>query len=333
VVSDIDRIDLTNPLSNRFIRFWPYPFGQQQTEIPVVSVIEESDIGQQYRTAAVEEEKRLLYVSLTRARDLLIIPLPENKTSGPWMGTLNADWMLPDRNKLKIPDNTEILSASREFDASETAAAMAPEKYTPYWFEPRSPASEKLPATLNPSSFKEVAGVDISEALNTGMQLEIKGSPPRNQVGLALHQLITAEIINPGHKDTQLTAERILKSYEIAKYIDSKAAVTYAQHFIDFINKTFQPKTILTEYPVTQVLDNGQVINGWIDVLIETDSGWVIVDHKFTARAETELENEALKYSGQILAYKQAVEAATIQKNESCWIHFPLAGILFKLEI
>ena len=148
-----------------------------------------------------------------------------------------------------------------------------------------------------------------------------------------MHKLITAEIINPSHKDAQLTAKQVLESHGVAENIDSNAAVTYAQHFIKYINEAFKPNRIFTEYPVTHVLDNGQVIKGWIDVLIETGDGWVIVDHKFTAQPESKLENEALKYSGQIMAYKQAVEAATSKEVTSCWINFPLAGILFELNI
>ncbi len=64
-----------------------------------------------------EESKRLLYVSLTRARDLLVIPLPEKKTTGEWMGLLQAEWMLPQGKKLKLPDGKEIPSEFWELDA------------------------------------------------------------------------------------------------------------------------------------------------------------------------------------------------------------------------
>ena len=332
VISETDRVDLRNPLSDRYIRFWPYPFGQQQKEIQVVNQIGASDIGQECRTAAVEESRRLLYVSLTRARDLLVIPLPEKKTTGPWMGALNADWMLPAGDKLVLPDETEIPAASRLFDGSEADGTLETGSYQPFWLGPRIPASHKLPATVNPSSEEEVPGSKIADSLKVGMQLEIKGSPAMNQVGLALHQLIAAEIINPAREDALLIAKQILEGHGVADNIDSKAAVTYAQHFINYVNKTFQPNRILTEYPVTQVLDSGQLVKGWIDVLIETGEGWVIVDHKFTAKTEKEMEKEALKYSGQLLAYKNAVEAATLKKAGPCWIHFPQAGKLFAID-
>jgi ATP-dependent exoDNAse (exonuclease V) beta subunit len=333
VVSETDRINLSNPLSDRFVRFWPFPFGGQQKGMQVVDQIKESDIGQECRTAAVEEIRRLLYVSLTRARDLLIIPLPDKKTTGPWMGTLQADWMLPAGDKLILPDKTKIPTANRVFDATEADATLETGGYKPFWLGPRTPASDKLPAIMNPSSMEKVPGSKIVGTQNVGMQLKLKGSPAMNQVGLALHQLIAAEIINPAHEDALLTAKQILEGHEVPENIDSKAAVAYVQHFIKYANTTFQASRILTEYPVTQVLDNNQLMKGWIDMLMETDQGWVIVDHKFTSQPESELEKEALKYSGQILAYKNAVEAATSKKIESCWIHFPNSGVMLQLMV
>jgi ATP-dependent helicase/nuclease subunit A len=330
VISEKDRVDLANPLSDRYIRFWPFAFGGQQKGMQVVDQIEESDTGQECRTAAVEEIKRLLYVSLTRARDLLVIPLPDKKTTGPWMGTLQADWMLPAGDKLILPDKTEIPTASRVFNSAEADGTLETGGYKPFWLGPRIPASDKLPAIMNPSSMDKVPGSKIAGTQNVGMQLKIKGSPAMNQVGLALHQVITAEIVNPDREDALLTAKKILANYGVAENIDSKAAVAYAQHFIKYANKAFQANRILTEYPVTQVLDNGQQIKGWIDVLMETDQGWVIVDHKFTSQPENELEKEALKYSGQILTYKNAVEAATSKKVTSCWINFPNPGVMLR---
>ena len=102
--------------------------------------------------------------------------------------------------------------------------------------------------------------------------LEIGGVVSVEFEGDAL-SLIAAEIINPAREDAILTAKQILESNEVAENIDSKAAVTYAQHFMTYINKTFQPIRILTEYPVTQVLDNNQMVRGWIDVLVETGEG------------------------------------------------------------
>ena len=95
VFSKNEAVDLKNPLAGRTIRYWPWPFGGQKAGIDVLEQIESSRLGMASRAQEVEESIRLLYVSLTRARDLLVLPLPEKKPAGQWMGTLGADWMLP----------------------------------------------------------------------------------------------------------------------------------------------------------------------------------------------------------------------------------------------
>ncbi|APR03040.1 UvrD-helicase domain-containing protein [Thauera chlorobenzoica] len=64
--------DAHQPLAARFIRYWPWPFGQQQ-KVAVADEIALTDAAAAFRAAAIEEEKRLLYVSMTRARDLLVL--------------------------------------------------------------------------------------------------------------------------------------------------------------------------------------------------------------------------------------------------------------------
>lgn len=74
------------------------------------------------------------------------------------------------------------------------------------------------------------------------------------------------------------------------------------------------------------VLDNDQVVKGWIDVLLETKDGWIIIDHKSSPRPRKDWKDEALKYSGQLKAYKDGVETATGKDVLATWIHLSVAG-------
>ena len=83
---------------------------------------------------------------------------------------------------------------------------------------------------------------------------------------------------------------------------------------------------------MTMVLDNGQRMNGWIDALIETEEGWIIIDHKSFPGRRSEWDQKALSYSGQLDAYRQAVERATDWPVISQWIHFSIGGALMEIE-
>jgi ATP-dependent exoDNAse (exonuclease V) beta subunit len=94
----------------------------------------------------------------------------------------------------------------------------------------------------------------------------------------------------------------------------------------------FHPTKVFAEHPVKHLLENGQLVSGWIDVLIQNKEGWIIIDHKSSSKPSHMLEKEALKYSGQLLAYKKGVETATKKKVLSSWIHFPLSGMTVRLS-
>ncbi len=72
---------------------------------------------------------------------------------------------------------------------------------------------------------------------------------------------------------------------------------------------------------------------GQIDLLLETPSGWVIIDHKITVIEPGAWEEKAMRYSGQLYDYKQALEEVTGKPVESCWIHFFAAGGLVRLDV
>jgi ATP-dependent exoDNAse (exonuclease V) beta subunit len=101
--------------------------------------------------------------------------------------------------------------------------------------------------------------------------------------------------------------------------------------FLKFVKREFSPQRLWAEYPITHVLDNGQIVKGWIDLLIETNANWVIIDHKSSTQKEDRLKETSLKYSGQLFCYKQAVETASGMKVD-CWIHYPVSGHLVRLE-
>lgn len=76
-------VDLSDPLANRWLRYWVNPYDRLSSGIDWVDALNESDWKAQMTEQAVAEEARLLYVGFTRARDYLI--MPTGKTGAPWV--------------------------------------------------------------------------------------------------------------------------------------------------------------------------------------------------------------------------------------------------------
>ncbi|MDB4442723.1 PD-(D/E)XK nuclease family protein, partial [bacterium] len=325
-------VDLKNPLSDRYIRYWPWPFGAQKKGVQVAEKIESSTIGVACQIREIEESKRLLYVSLTRARDLLIIPLPEAKKTDTWMETLNSEWMLPGDSKMILPDETKIPTACKLFDAQDSETYYESPPYQPYWFVPRQEKTEKLPALLSPSLMDKVKDAKIVDSKKIGMLLDLKGSPDMNQIGQAMHNLFAAEIINNCQDDSLSTAARIIERFGVEKYLEPKDAVSYTKFFVNHVKSLFNPLAIYAEHPVQNLLNNGQLVKGWIDVLMDTNDGWVILDHKFTSKKTDKSDSEILRYSGQLLAYREAIEANGEGTVKKTCIHLPLTGQIISIS-
>ena len=331
VFSKTDAVDLKNPLAGRTIRYWPWPFGGQKAGIGVLEHIESSRLGMASRAQEVEESIRLLYVSLTRARDLLILPLPDKKPAGQWMGTLGADWMLPTGDVMELPNGSRIPSACCTLDAAETEAIGGRGTYRPFWFGPRETKTEKLPALVVPSAALPAEETKVDGLVKIGTPLKITGSPEMDRVGRAVHGAIALEMIHPNHPEAVAAAKHLIENFALAAHLSPNKTAACARSFRKQIVEKFQPVATWVEHPVEHLRKNGQAVRGWIDLLMKTAEGWVIVDHKAHRGKDRELEKEAMKYSGQLLAYKEAVEAATEEKVAGCWIHFVVEGKMIRI--
>ena len=312
------------PLADRRLRYWPWPFGLQSTGIAVADRINESPVGFAAQATAIEEIRRLLYVSITRARDHLIIPLPAKKPTGEWLQTLEADWLLPSGEELVLPDGTVIPAEFKELAAPDDWAREAV-AFEACWVVPGSEEDGLLNHNLSPSGAEPCVESVVGDILELGERIALDGVEDVTALGLAIHGIIAAEINSPDD-EVGSRATRVLCEWGFEGSVDPSEAVEAAHRFIEWVKVTFKPVAWHVEHPLTHVLDTGQVVQGFVDLLLETQDGWVIVDHKATPRPRSEWKEIAQGYSGQLAAYKAAVEAASGRPVTGTWIHMPVGG-------
>jgi ATP-dependent helicase/nuclease subunit A len=90
----LQSFDLHQPLAQRWLRYWPWPFGAQKSQ-PLGAELAATPAGQAARAEAVAQDQRLLYVSMTRARDMLVLARPAKALVGEWMETVALASCLP----------------------------------------------------------------------------------------------------------------------------------------------------------------------------------------------------------------------------------------------
>ncbi len=261
----------------------------------------------------------------------MILALPEHKTSGEWMETLNAPWMIPTEDTLTLPDGKSIKTAERVMEEPTEYISSETQDYESFWFRPRATPHEKLSLLIRPHAKAPVENAVVKLVKRTGAGIGVVRSPDAETLGQALHAVIAAETVNPSSADALEVTKRIIETHGLVTHLEPQGVLEAVRAFLKFVQREFSPRRLWVEHPITHVLDNGQIVRGWIDLLIETDSNWVIIDHKSSTQNEDRLKEASLKYSGQLFCYKNAVEAAS-GKTADCWIHYPVSGHLVRLE-
>jgi len=318
------------PLSNRRLSFWPWPFGAQEKGIPLAEKIEQSVAGQESLRSVEAEELRLLYVGFTRARDLLVLVVEKDQPH-PWLDLLKQNWFGPDKQQLTTPSGHTIPCHTRKLAPPDTSPKTVPDpEYI--WFPQETTRTAKLPAQLVPSAQPPIALAKVVEMVSFGSPIQTAYQfEDDTDLGDALHAIFAAEFTHLNHPKRVSAAERILKEFGCDQSIWLEDVLRAVDVFREDLEKTFRPKRILVEVPFSFRNPAGQLVSGFIDLLLETVDGWVVIDYKSFQGNKSDWEAKALSYSGQLDCYRQALEALGM-KALSLWIYFASGGGLVRVD-
>ncbi len=126
-------------------------------------------------------------------------------------------------------------------------------------------------------------------------------------------------------------AERCLAAFSVTGILSPSILVSSGDRFSEWVESKYPGAQWLTELSVTAPRSAGGQWNGTLDLLLElTDGKVVIIDHKSAPIRQEHCAAKATTFSGQLVAYKEMINS-TERTVGSCWIHFPLAGVVAEL--
>ncbi len=317
------------PLAGRKMHYWVKPFGKQSAGIDVYERIASHDIAEKDQEQGVAEAKRLLYVSLTRARDLLILPFAATAKQRPWLDCLEAEWLTETDGQLVLPNSGEVACAHKTLVATQELTVSEGEKDF-FAFPGQKVHQEKPAAFVSPSSLlsREAA---VGQVYVVSPRISFRGKPEMDLLGNAVHSILASDCI--GSAERKEMASRTLESWGVSSALVGEEILHTSESLRHFLQKNFTVKALCPEWPVQMVLENGQLLSGWIDLAVDTETGWLIIDHKSFPAGSDMLEKKALEYSGQLHAYQQALVAATGKRVEKTMIFFPISGRLVEVVL
>ena len=332
--------DANTPLTGREIRWWLYPYGKKQKDIAMFDRAHESDKCLHLSEADTYQNIRLLYVGLTRARDHLIFAINEMIKTPPtaWVDLLRDENGEP---SLILPTEREgahtVTVGSHQWSCTVSEVAGSPPDAAPLpararWFRAVNTTTNFQPQALRPSEVsltdEEKNQVEPIGTVKLGGRIKLKSGGEMNRIGDMIHLMLAG---GPGEA-TVATAQTLLDHSALGAYLNAQDLLDISSRFEGWLS-TYVGATRYTEWPVRWVRTDGRLVTGEIDLLMETEKGFILVDHK-TFPGDTALRDERLKkWAGQLSMYRGAIEAAGGKTVTECWIHLPIRGEMVRVEV
>lgn len=339
--------DPEQPLAGRWIRYWPWPLGAQR-QAPLRERAESSAIGHRVAERERRERVRLQYVGWTRARDHLILGVRRQR-KGPsvaWLDELADEGgpllELPDTGAI-APELVVRAGGNQRYRVPARCRCFAapsepPERGEPpvlvRWFAPSERRLEPTEYRITPSrASAEVLELGQAHVMSSRrLERRMPFSAPRgtswDTVGNAIHSFLAADIEALTALERRGLAERILRRSRLDEAFTTEALLTAGDALRRFVSARWPGATWHREVPVRAHLTStrgARLIDGSIDLLLDTPEGVVIIDHKSFPGRASEWEARALEHAPQLLAYARALEIAGRQVLAMV-VHFMVGG-------
>ena len=324
--------DPQQPLANRFVHCWLKTWGKRAQPQAALNA-ESSDTGKAMQAQALAENKRLLYVGLTRARDMNVA-VSFVRPRGPgraWVGEIQsaAEVLFGDSGTLALPDGQPLTRLSKSWSKDE-CSVEPPAKATEtcHWFTAR-PRAQAEPLWHRPSSASG-GTFKVAETETIGVRLSLAGKPDMASLGTALHLCIArAGVVgSPSLEDI----ERILTNWAVAHCVDKDAVCAQVAAFQAWIAKRWPGCPVYVEVPIEADGPSGTRIRGRIDLLVEAQDGWVLLDHKSNPGGAARDEDLVAEHGPQLQSYGHALLSATGKPVSQRWLYLPVAARAVRLS-
>lgn len=286
LVSEREEPDLTNILGNRWLRFWVNPYADLFKNTPLEAALLETPEWQAARKTALEEEARLLYVGLTRARDFLVFPTTVKGTG--WLnrvfseGDENIPTLDPNtqetpfyRDKMPLLIETEIAYKPKDFPE------RLPDVVALQYHGPRHGKSDRNRAALHIDTRVEMPK-EVKNPTFTFGEPQVWGhwltfqEPYRQEIGQAACSFMIADDPSLEAVFRQKIAQKQAQIRGVSAFLSADALMRQSEQLHDFIQQTFQPTQWRRKYAVER-WQEGRLLKMEADYWLETQEGPVVL--------------------------------------------------------
>lgn len=323
-------VDWRDPLAGRWLRYWPWPYASQSKDVHLDSTAPASTLGRAAEIRLRDEEARLLYVGVTRARDYLVLA-PPAKGALHWLSVLDGDG--PGHLVLPRTAGDAIAAGGRLFPADVVDRAASDDdtarSVEPSYGRVDRATDVRPPLILRPSASGSDKAFGVAERVVLGPRLPMVGRPDMTMLGEAVHAILAADRVEEPDDVRLARAQAILDRWK-APNVSASDVLIASDRLAAEIRRRFAGARLRREAPVSARL-GGQLVRGRVDLLVEHEHGIAIIDHKSFPGARDSWDERAIAYGSQLELYAQAVGRARPSSTCELYVHLPLVGSLLRI--
>ena len=332
----------STPYPEVFIRVIPFIFGAGNTNVPadIQQQIEESSLYKEVIKDSLAEANRLLYVGMTRPRDVLIVALEPHKKDVhtlQWLEDVGLDCVRPDaqhdifgvgcrfEDDTMTQDQFDSLSGYRYLAENENMKT----RRIPYHQEP----CDEGVKYLSPSKLHVRGMVDASYQICEHMQQGTLVGKTMADVGNCIHQIFCGI---EQHIDSESYYTNLIESYGLKTYLTDYAAIRKAwEMLVKWLTEQFGAAINIYHERSFTLSKDGNVYSGSIDLVWQTSDGDILIDFKTCPLGQkyildSDSDHYAGWYAGQLDAYTDALEEAG-EKVLKRFIYYPVSGMMCEI--
>ncbi|MBX9685303.1 MAG: UvrD-helicase domain-containing protein [Candidatus Obscuribacterales bacterium] len=336
-------INLSNPLADRWIRFWPWPYGKQSKGVFLDEAVGSSTELTEARKRALQENIRVLYVGATRARDYLVFAPRLSRGNLGWLDLLKSCHgepvvSLPSEcgiHQVLIDSDSHVVEVDL-LSVPEEALGIADNRLRQRAFDRTDNEVVHLPYRLVPSEMERGNDLNIEFRIVTlGERLPIEGIADMELLGTAVHRYLAWDLQFMKFNDEDWSSRyevalRICRDRNITQ-LSAESFILAADRLRKFLDQRFPIANWSTEYSVYGKIGSQRVV-GRIDLLVETPEAFAVIDHKtFPGRFET-WEKRAKMHYGQLATYAELVSNERPRMYGSMLVHLPIVGSIIEMR-
>jgi hypothetical protein len=164
------------------------------------------------------------------------------------------------------------------------------------------------------------------EVAPLGTRVKLEVGVDMTALGSGVHACVAAALVAERAGFDRSHAARILHGFQVDNALDPGALVSQIESMDAWIRARWPGCRRHPEIPIEAVLPSGQTMQGRIDLLLETEDGWILIDHKSNPAPRDRWGEVAGEHAGQLFMYAAALEHVTARPVREIWILLAIAG-------